>query len=158
VARIRHTVTARATLLLGYVYFWGGRSAFSLPLFKIGHQLTGLDCSGLVSILYRSVGMILPRDASKQAMRAKRVALRDLLPGDVFFYGIPNSTTHSVFHVMMLYELSPIPKLVESAPNSTRILPIEKVFGKPFSQLVYGEKLTHGMDPGSYLTWGSFFH
>jgi hypothetical protein len=108
-----------------------------------------------VSILYRSVGLVIPRDASKQAVVARRIDITEMLPGDVFFFGIPNSTAHHVFHVMMLYELSPIPKLVESADNSTRILPIETAFGKPFLKLVYGEKLSKGMNPGSYLTWGS---
>jgi cell wall-associated NlpC family hydrolase len=57
-AAIRSTVVQRSHLLLGAIYSWGGRSAFSLNLFRDGdRQFTGLDCSGFASILYRSCGV-----------------------------------------------------------------------------------------------------
>lgn len=154
---VRRTLIERAPKILGYIYFWGGRSALSFSLYSQGTQLTGLDCSGLVSILYRSCGIIIPRDASKQAIVARKIPIHEMKPGDVFFYGIVNSTAHPVTHVMMLYEVGAVPKLVESAGNSTRILPIEYVYGKPLSKLVWGEKLSGGMNPGVILTWGTFF-
>jgi hypothetical protein len=40
--RIRRTLNERATRLLGFIYFWGGRSAFSMTMFTGGKQLTGL--------------------------------------------------------------------------------------------------------------------
>lgn len=39
---------------LGLPYIWGGRSSF------------GYDCSGFVQMLYKQMGVILPRDASLQ--------------------------------------------------------------------------------------------
>lgn len=61
--QVRSLLAERAYELLGFLYFWGGRSAFNFQLFNQGNQLTGLDCSGLASILYRSLGIIIPRDA-----------------------------------------------------------------------------------------------
>lgn len=41
--------------LLGQYYLWGGRSAFSDDLWASNTQVTGVDCSGLVTILYVSL-------------------------------------------------------------------------------------------------------
>lgn len=150
---VRAALIARAPLLLGWPYSWGGRSAFDYP--RQATRYSGLDCSGLVSILYRSAGIVVPRDASKQAMKVANVTTADMQVGDVFFLGI-SGRVH-VTHVMMLYERGAEPKLVESAGNSTRILPIRNVFGSPLQQLVWGQKITSGMDTGAYLTWGNFF-
>jgi len=49
--------------MLGWVYFWGGRSAYN-PRSK--SQLTGVDCSGLTGISYQTHGILLPRDADGQ--------------------------------------------------------------------------------------------
>lgn len=155
---VRPLLASRAHQLLGFLYFWGGRSAFNFDLFNKGTQLTGLDCSGLVSILYRSVGLIIPRDASKQAMRSyNNVTATQLKVGDAFYLGTPFSRTDSITHVMMLHSLQPEPMLVESADNSTRILPITTVFGAPLEKLQWGQKLSGGMDAGSTLTWGTWF-
>lgn len=48
------TVLERGMAWLGTPYLWGGRSRF------------GVDCSGLVQVLWGSVGVALPRDASEQ--------------------------------------------------------------------------------------------
>ncbi|MBU6273482.1 MAG: C40 family peptidase [Bacteroidetes bacterium] len=48
------TVLDRGMAWLGTPYLWGGRSRF------------GVDCSGLVQVLWGSVGVTLPRDASEQ--------------------------------------------------------------------------------------------
>jgi len=153
---IRYRLPYLATRLLGWLYFWGGRSAFSFPMLEQGQQLTGVDCSGLVSILYRSCGIVIPRDASKQAMWVNNVTTAKMQVGDVFFFGVPFSSAQPVGHVMMLWSLSP-PSIVESAYNSTRIIPIETAFGLPLHQLRWGQPLQGGMNPGEFLSWGTFF-
>jgi len=51
-------VLERGRSWLGTPYLWGGRSRF------------GVDCSGLVQVLWGSVGVQLPRDASEQFSKA----------------------------------------------------------------------------------------
>jgi hypothetical protein len=158
-ATVRQLVVSRSALLLGSIYSWGGRSAFSVDLFRGGKQFTGLDCSGYSSILYRSCGLIIPRDASKQALWIHNVSAAAMLPGDLFFYGIPGGTGDNyVTHVMTLHSRTPQPLLFELADNSTRILPVERVYGTQLSLLTWGMTLSkNAMYPGATLTWGSVF-
>lgn len=63
---------------LGLPYTWGGRSSF------------GYDCSGFVQMLYRQMGVSLPRDTKDQIHSEgfEAVALSSLLPGDLIFFGL----------------------------------------------------------------------
>jgi cell wall-associated NlpC family hydrolase len=62
---------------LGLPYVWGGRSSF------------GYDCSGFVQMLYRQMGVNLPRDSKDQAAweRFQDVSLGELELGDLVFFG-----------------------------------------------------------------------
>lgn len=63
-----------ATLLMNTTYLWGGRSAF------------GIDCSGLVQLIYKIQGINLPRDAWQQAVALPQVLLSETAPGDLAFF------------------------------------------------------------------------
>lgn len=75
-----------ACSFLGIAYLWGGRSAM------------GMDCSGLIQILFKLFGVALPRDSSKQYEVLPHIEWTNLMPGDlVFFASKPNS--NKVMHV-----------------------------------------------------------
>jgi cell wall-associated NlpC family hydrolase len=63
----------------GVPYLWGGTDPSK-----------GLDCSGLVQLVYRRLGVDLPRTSAQQAKVGERVAsLDDARPGDLVFFGSP---------------------------------------------------------------------
>jgi len=134
----------RAVLLRQGFRFLGERYGW-------GHDFDGRDCSGFVSEVYRSVGIVLPRNTGDQAAatvfrrhplpastsRAERLAhLRTLAPGDLLF--LPG-------HVMMfagfigddpwvLHDAHMV--RVADADGSLRLLPINGVAITPLSPLL----------------------
>jgi hypothetical protein len=71
----RKMITGNALKFLNCPYVWGGRSIF------------GIDCSGLVQVIYKMSGIRLPRDSSDQVSSGESVSLiSEALPGDVAFF------------------------------------------------------------------------
>jgi peptidoglycan DL-endopeptidase CwlO len=74
-------VVAEATKHLGIPYLWGGTD-----------PAKGLDCSGLVQVVYKNLGIDLPRTSSQQATSGTAVAsLADARPGDLVFFDYSSS-------------------------------------------------------------------
>ena len=66
----------RALALIGVNYKWGGNTPDD-----------GLDCSGLVSHVFREVaGIVLPRDSRAMSKVGEKVGKSDLQPGDLVFF------------------------------------------------------------------------
>jgi cell wall-associated NlpC family hydrolase len=57
----------------------------------------GIDCSGLVHMAYRGLGLLVPRDADEQEEAGMPVGEPDLRPGDLVTYGDERETTHIAF-------------------------------------------------------------
>jgi hypothetical protein len=81
---------------LGTPYLWGG----------LGRD--GIDCSGLVHVSFRAVGLRVPRDAADQAAAA--VAVEQPRPGDLWFFGTPGE---KVSHVGFVTEVG----LLHASPS-----------------------------------------
>jgi cell wall-associated NlpC family hydrolase len=77
-------------MYIGVPYLWGGTD-----------PLKGLDCSGLVQVVFRNAaGITLPRTAIEQAGQGNRVNQRELKPADlVFFNTIGNNISHVGIYV-----------------------------------------------------------
>lgn len=65
-------------------YVWGGLSAY------------GVDCSGLVHLAHRRLGVTVPRDADDQALVGEPVTLGTEQPGDLYFFSRDGRPPHHV--------------------------------------------------------------
>ncbi|HEX6967452.1 MAG TPA: C40 family peptidase [Micromonosporaceae bacterium] len=77
-------VLAVARRMVGTVYIWGGLSPY------------GIDCSGLVQLTWRRLGVRLPRDAADQAAGTDPVRHDEIRPGDLYFFARPGRSIHHV--------------------------------------------------------------
>jgi hypothetical protein len=84
------TVIAFARSQIGKPYLWGGTGP------------DAFDCSGLMMMAYRSVGVSIPRTAEAQWMWGPRVAPGHEQPGDLVFFAGSDGTATSPGHVAMV--------------------------------------------------------
>jgi gamma-D-glutamyl-L-lysine dipeptidyl-peptidase len=57
----------------------------------------GIDCSGLVHMAYRRLGLLIPRDAHEQEEAATPIEEADAQPGDLVCFGEPGEAHHIGF-------------------------------------------------------------
>ena len=79
---IAHRIVSKGLSYLGVPYVWGGTTP------------SGFDCSGLTQYVYRDAGISLPRVAAAQSTQGRRVAFKDMEPGDLVFWGAEGKSYH----------------------------------------------------------------
>ncbi len=96
-AQKRRPIVQAAERLIGHGYYWGGRSPQILSNDPTG-WVTGVDCSGLVQLAHRAVGIEVPRDSHEQFLRAQSV--ERLQPADLIFLS-DRVNSNRIVHVML---------------------------------------------------------
>jgi hypothetical protein len=74
-SQIREKIVQEADSYIGVRYSWGGENS-----------VTGFDCSGLTSSVYRESGIMLPRTSRQQYKTGIFVLKKDLKKGDLVFF------------------------------------------------------------------------
>lgn len=122
---------------IGFPYLWGGLSPFrkgdsTLPL-------TGIDCSGLVHLLYRRQGVSIPRDAHDQFLQAKKIPFNQLQPGDPIFLA-EKENPNRISHVMLFVAGD---EMLEATldSNNVRIISGTEKLGSPLSEIHDGHSV-----------------
>jgi cell wall-associated NlpC family hydrolase len=51
-----------------------------------GNSIKGIDCSGLVRLVFRELGVVVPQQSTNQFKHGEEVQRENLLPGDLIFF------------------------------------------------------------------------
>jgi hypothetical protein len=90
----RKTVIEQALKYFNAPYLWGGRTPF------------GVDCSGLIQVIYKMIGIRLPRDASQQVSVGTAMSFVDEAePGDLAFF---DDEEGNIVHVGIIWKRNKI--------------------------------------------------
>jgi len=90
IIEIKHAMIHDAMMYLNAPYLWGGRTPF------------GIDCSGLIQMIYKLKKVKLLRDATQQANQGEVISLLDEAePGDLAFF---DDTEGNISHVGLLID------------------------------------------------------
>lgn len=113
-----------AKRFLGIPYLWGGSSSF------------GFDCSGFTQMLVRVRGIIMPRDADKQAAWTGviKVERKDLQPGDLLFFG---SSPKEITHTGMFIGNG---QFIHDSTNEHPVVQIGRLDDQPWTKLLVASR------------------
>ncbi len=111
----RKKLLTDALQFLGIPYLWGGRCK------------KGIDCSGLIHLLFRAQNICVPRDAHDQYLKCQKIEKAELLPGDLIFF-TPKDKPERITHVLLYQDKE---SCIEAPHNETgknvRIFPLKSL-------------------------------
>jgi len=158
---VRRALVELASSMIGWYYFWGGRSVFNADFYQQQTAMTGVDCSGLVSLSYKTLGMLLPRDAHWIYERSKNVTQgpQALQAADLLFLAHPQTQPVHMYHVMMVLDEFFIVESSYSSTspdvhNATRIVSTQEKLG--LASLKDARWATPVPSTGSLIFWGTY--
>ncbi|HCO04125.1 MAG TPA: hypothetical protein DIT48_12335 [Actinobacteria bacterium] len=117
-------VLDEARRFMGVRYVWGGLSEH------------GVDCSGLVHLSFRRLGIAVPRDAADQCdhTSTEPIALDEVRPGDLYFFAREGRPVHHVGFVTAPVAADGT-RLMLHAPEGSQVIE-EKMSPERKAQLV----------------------
>ena len=128
-------IVAQARKYLGIPYVWGGTDPSK-----------GLDCSGLVQLVYKNLGYDLPRVSNEQARSGRPVAsLAEAQPGDVLAWD-NSSRNNGADHVAIYIGDG---KMIEAARPGTNVR-ISDVYGTPIIRRILPDTATTSVSANSW--------
>ncbi|WP_321289737.1 C40 family peptidase [uncultured Sunxiuqinia sp.] len=91
---VRKFIIQQALMYFNVPYLWGGRSPF------------GVDCSGLIQVIYKQAGIKISRDASQQVLQGTAFSfVEEAMPGDLAFF---DDEEGNIIHVGFIWEKNKI--------------------------------------------------
>ena len=138
---VRKNIAETAKLFLGQRYTWGGNTPHN-PKLK---QLTGVDCSGLAYICYKSSGINIPRDSKVQYRYSQHIQTglisgNELKLGDLIFLSKKGSP-ETILHVMIYLGNDTFIDSYGLDTNCVRITTGTKFLNKPLEEIENGERI-----------------
>lgn len=85
---LRNQVVAYSKQFLGNPYVYGGNSLTN-----------GVDCSGFTQQILKKFGYNINRTSRTQILNGTRVSAKELLPGDLVFYGYSGNISHVAMYI-----------------------------------------------------------
>lgn len=157
---IRQNLVATARTFLTNFYSWGGRSTQNNEW-----DVSSVDCSSLVQLVYLSNGFELPRNAHDQFLLSHTIDHgKDLQPGDlVFFDPVDYKKNYPIrmTHVLLYIGNDNLLEATNSGERKVRIIDFEKRIGVPRISMKAGDVsrnvTTKGKIAGQYrIYFGSY--
>jgi hypothetical protein len=153
---LQKDIVALATKFLGFLYSWGGRSPENNSW-----QVSSVDCSGLINLLYASQGLIIPRNSKSQYLKSTPIDHgKDLQPGDLIFFSDQPCNSKNFLckiHHVLLYIGNG--NVIESAlsTGSVKKISFKKRIGINHTQIKSGDSALVFMKKNNYKKYYIYF-